>query len=105
MYLLVTIVFTLCIVSQEIKTSKVRLPNSLGISWCTGGKCWLNGLVPFITDPFRCNSTKRQNLPVHHCNALPNDARASTSCSAQQTTEVLNKQIFPFPVPAAVLPI
>ena len=31
--------------------------------------------------------------------------RASTSCSAQQATKVLNKQIFPSPVPAASLPI
>ena len=31
--------------------------------------------------------------------------RALTSCSAQHTTEVLNKQIFPFSVPAAALPI
>ena len=29
--------------------------------------------------------------------------RASTSCSAQQTTELLNKQIFSFSVPAAAL--
>ena len=36
---------------------------------------------------------------------LPKFQRASTSCSAQQTTEVLNKQSFPFPVPAAALPI
>ena len=31
--------------------------------------------------------------------------KASMSCSAQQITEVLNKHIFPFSVPAAALPI
>ena len=31
--------------------------------------------------------------------------RALTSCSAQQTIEFLNKQIFTFSVPAAALPI
>ena len=34
-----------------------------------------------------------------------NDERASTSCSVQQTTEVVNKQIFPYSVVAAAFPI
>ena len=36
---------------------------------------------------------------------MANVKRSSTSCSVQQTTEVLNKQIFPFSVLAAALPI